>query len=78
MARAVFPHEMTDPDFQWLINAYCESHPAACRFETSCLPVVIILCDEKAASAELQPEGEDLLALPPGEASELDSSSQKK
>jgi len=78
MARAVFPHELTDPDFQWLLNSYCEAHPAAWRFETSCLPVVIILCDEKAVVTEPHPEGTDLMALPPGEPPEPDSSSQKK
>lgn len=78
MARAVFPHEITDPDFQWLLNSYCEAHPAACRVETGCLPIVIILSDEKAMVAEPHPDGAELVAIPPVEPPEPDSSSQKK
>lgn len=78
MARAVFPHEITDPDFQWLLNTYCETHPTALRLDTSCLPVVIILCDEKIPGSERIDSGEEMLALPPGGVAEPDSSSHKK
>jgi hypothetical protein len=78
MARAVFPHEITDPDFQWLINTYCEAHPMALRLDTSCMPVVIILCDEKVSSTNEATPPDAVMALPPGTSEDADSSANKK
>lgn len=64
MARAVFPHEVTDPDFQWLLNSYCEAHPSALRLESSCMPVVLIKVDEPLAIASEQAPAEEVLPPP--------------
>jgi hypothetical protein len=78
MARAVFPHEVTDPDFQWLINTYCESHPGAIKLDTSCLPVVIIAGNSQDGDAHNAFHQDEVLALPPGSAEEPETSSPKK
>ena len=46
MARPVYPHEMVDPDLQWLISTYREAHPEMFLVEVSCLPVTLIYCPE--------------------------------
>jgi hypothetical protein len=48
MARAIFPHEVMDPDFQWLIKNYCESGPPVAVIDSGCLPLVLVLLDERA------------------------------
>lgn len=54
MGRPVFPHELIDPDFTWLITNYRDSHPQSVSVESTCLPVVFI-------AEEL--ESEDSVAL---------------
>ena len=46
MARGIFPHETTDPDFQWLIKNYCESRGPVAVVDEGCLPIVMVLLDE--------------------------------
>ena len=48
MARAIFPHEVMDPDFQWLIKNFCESGPPVAVVDSGCLPLVMILLDERS------------------------------
>lgn len=78
MARAVYPHEVTDPDFQWLLNNYCESHPGAMKLDADCLPVVIITGREAVAGQAGVFRQDEVLALPPGSPEGGDTSSQKK
>jgi hypothetical protein len=52
MARPVYPHEMVDPDLQWLLSTYRESHPNVILVEISCLPVTLIYCPEAASLFE--------------------------
>ena len=78
MARAVYPHEVTDPDFQWLLNNYCESHPGAFKLDSGSLPVVIITGSEPAPSQEAAFQPDEVLALPPGNSEDVDTSTQKK
>ena len=42
MARAIFPHELSDPDFSWLINSFRESNPGYVLFESSNLPLILL------------------------------------
>jgi hypothetical protein len=48
MARGIFPHEIADPDFQWLIKNYCETNGPVAVVDSGCLPVVMVLLDENA------------------------------
>lgn len=50
MARGIFPHEITDPDFQWLIKNYCESSSPVAVVDSGCLPIILVLLDENARS----------------------------
>lgn len=43
MARAIYQHELTDPDFSWLINNFRENRGNVLVVESSCLPVVLIM-----------------------------------
>ncbi len=46
MARPVYPHELCDPDFQWLISNYKENHPNLVMVESTFLPLILIQVDE--------------------------------
>jgi hypothetical protein len=41
VARPVYSHELTDPDFSWLLSNYHESHPNYVLVESACLPLVL-------------------------------------
>lgn len=43
MARPVYSHELTDPDFSWLLSNFQESHPNYVLVESPCLPLVLFL-----------------------------------
>jgi hypothetical protein len=42
MGRPIYPHELGDPDFSWLISSFREHHPEYIFVESTCLPVVFI------------------------------------
>ena len=42
MARPLYPHEIGDPDFFWLISNFREKHPEYKLIETPGLPVVLV------------------------------------
>ena len=46
MARGIFPHEIADPDYQWLIKNYCETSAPVAVVDSGCLPVVMILLEK--------------------------------
>ncbi len=50
MARPVYPHELCDPDFQWLISNYKESHPNLLVVESTFLPLILIQVDEAVSA----------------------------
>ena len=50
MGRPIFPYELTDPDFTWLIGNYRENNPKSISVESTCLPVVFISEDEQAST----------------------------
>jgi hypothetical protein len=52
MARAIFSHELGDPDFQWLLNNFTEQNPTTITVDASCLPIVLVMLtpSEKAAA----------------------------
>jgi hypothetical protein len=41
MGRAIYPHELGDADFAWLVNSYREAHPDAMLIEEPSLPLVL-------------------------------------
>ncbi len=42
MARAIYPYELSDPDFAWLINSFKENNPGYSLVEIGALPMVLI------------------------------------
>ncbi len=42
MARPIYAHELSDPDFQWLLNAYQESRGPLMLVESGCQPILFI------------------------------------
>lgn len=42
MGRPVYPYELGDPDFSWLISNFQEQHPNYSSSETTALPLVFI------------------------------------
>ena len=64
MGRPVFPYELTDPDFSWLINNYQEAHPENTSFECGCLPVVFLVEPESERDYFILPhEMEEKMAM---------------
>jgi hypothetical protein len=49
MGRPIYAHELTDPDFTWLISSFKESHPEYTMLESTLLPIVLI--NKEAATA---------------------------
>lgn len=43
MANIIYPYELTDPDFSWLISNFLEAHPNSISLEVETLPVVLLL-----------------------------------
>ena len=52
MGRPVYPHEMCDPDFAWLISSFREQNPDFVPIESALLPVVLLAVDEAADGLE--------------------------
>ena len=42
MGRPVYPYELGDPDFTWLISNFRDNNPEYSVVEDTCLPVVFI------------------------------------
>ena len=59
MGRPVFPHELNDPDFCWLISNFQENHPNYISVDSGALPLVFVQIE-----SAVQP----LLGLPPAPA----------
>ena len=48
MGRAVYPYELTDPDFSWLIHNFQESCPDYVCVQDIGLPVTFVKAETKA------------------------------
>ena len=46
MGRPVYPHEMCDPDFAWLISNFKEQNPSYISVESTFLPLVLIATED--------------------------------
>jgi len=44
MARPMYPHELGDADFSWLISTFLEQRPNFIQLDSSCMPVVLLEC----------------------------------
>ncbi|MFO0417493.1 MAG: hypothetical protein ACK5Y6_09415 [Pseudomonadota bacterium] len=66
MARAIYSHEINDPDFQWLISNYTERNGVQAMVDVTCLPVVLVMMteQERMRAGNSQPT-EQLLPPPP-------------
>lgn len=42
MGRPIFPHELGDPDFAWLVTSFLENNPSYALIEVTNLPMVFI------------------------------------
>ena len=41
MARPIFQHELSDPDFSWLLSTFRENHPEYMYFEYPGVPIIL-------------------------------------
>jgi hypothetical protein len=62
MGRPIYPYELGDPDFTWLITHFQENNPRYNAVENTCLPVVFI--EHEGEEVELS---STLPLLPPEE-----------
>jgi hypothetical protein len=54
MARAVYSHEMTDPDFEWLLTTYSERFPRGIHVNQPGMPFTIISLEGLSTPTPLQ------------------------
>ena len=66
MGRPIYPHEMGDPDFFWLISSFRESHPDFTLIEMGSLPMVLIHEDKPPEIAGV-PVAPELAQAEPGD-----------
>lgn len=45
MGRPIYPHEVSDPDFAWLLSSFQESNPQYVLVELTNLPLVFVKDD---------------------------------
>jgi hypothetical protein len=72
MARPVYPYELSDPDFVWLIETFLEGRSDFVTLQESCLPVILFqkTAPEQEMSAPLSLEHPfEKLLLPESEES---------
>ncbi len=62
MARAVYQHELQDPDFSWLVNRFQELNPQYLLVESSVQPLVFVLREPPVAESAA---GHSLPTVPP-------------
>lgn len=55
MGRPIYPHELEDPDFAWLISNFKENNPTCSPVENTCLPVVFIKEDKTLLDTQALP-----------------------
>lgn len=61
MARAIYQHELSDPDFCWLIQRFQENNPNFVLVETSVLPLVLVqAAAQPIETGTPQAEAEDI------------------
>ncbi|WKZ58001.1 MAG: hypothetical protein QY326_04860 [Bdellovibrionota bacterium] len=61
MARPIYAHELSDPDFAWLLSSFREQHPEYIMVEGNCLPVSLIReVTPVRVGVPMQNEAEDL------------------
>ena len=61
MGRPVYSHELSDPDFSWLITSFQENNPQYNLVDSSCLPIVFI---QISLSKEASEEKESDVVVP--------------
>ena len=49
MGRAIYPYELSDPDFSWLVDTFVENNPDYVMVDDTCLPVVFFQFNEQSA-----------------------------
>lgn len=52
MGRPVYPHEMCDPDFAWLVSNYREQNPDHVVVESTFLPIVLLSGGEPSENSK--------------------------
>ena len=58
MARPVYPYEMSDPDFVWLLETFHENRPGYVTVQETCLPLVLIAAHNNKPAESLASEDE--------------------
>ena len=55
MCRPIYPYELGDPDFSWLLATFQESHPNFVLIDSSCLPLVLVEMKPQIAAEDTPP-----------------------
>lgn len=50
MGRPIYPHELKDPDFSWLISNYTEKNPRSILVDRSLTPIVLLCGEEETVT----------------------------
>lgn len=73
MARAVYSHEMGDPDFEWLMATYRERFPRGIEVSQPGMPFIIVSLE----GVDVPPPLQAMLAPPPSSLAEGPGSDDK-
>ncbi len=60
MCRPIYPYELGDPDFSWLLATFQESHPNYVLIDSSCLPLILVEMKPKAETEDSPPMPTDV------------------
>jgi hypothetical protein len=50
MCRPIFPYELGDPDFSWLLSTFQEKHPDYVLIDSNGVPLVLVQVSPSAAA----------------------------
>jgi hypothetical protein len=59
MGRPVYPHELVDPDFAWLISNFKEKRPSYQCLDLALLPIVLFETPELPSAETFAREAEE-------------------
>ena len=70
MGRPLYPYELGDPDFSWLLSSFQENNPGWIMIESTNLPVVLLQSATGVLSVPI--------ALPPAARAEVSEDALEK
>jgi hypothetical protein len=78
MARPVYPYEMSDPDFSWLLDTFIQNNQGYKIVQETCLPLVLISSEPKLERVNYDSSSDFMPDSPYQSLSQLDSPGEEQ